>query len=130
MKIRNFIFVFFLIIAFMDINLGLNQKENYKKMNFTYTDIFTMTSKILQKDIENNCDKFSFKVLSTQEMVTLLGGCSGSGNCEDFPHSCSPSCTHTYATTCDGTVGDCVDDGWVPLCRCGSSYIWTAGCMF
>ena len=131
MKMTKYIFGFliiFMIITFTDINLGLNQKENYKKMELTYTDIFTMTPKIFPKDIENNCDKFSFKVLSTQEMVTLLGGCSGSGTCQDYPHTCPSGCSYFNARKCYGTVGDCVNDWWVLLCRCGSSYYYTSGC--
>ena len=67
--------------------------------------------------------------MPVQLMVSLVGGCSGGGSCEDYPHACGSGCTHHSLDKCDGGSGNCVNEYWGILCRCGVYYYWSKACM-
>ena len=116
-------FFFFVIMAWMDIQLDLRKKEINNGFKNTYYD----TVEIIQEDFENQYIYSSIKVMSIQEMVAQKGGCSGGGTCEDYDHECV-DCTTLSANQCSGGAGNCVNDGYVPVCRCSRGYVYIQGC--
>lgn len=104
--------------------MSIKQKEKNELIN----DINTDNVLIIKDDIKSNYNFSLIELMSAQEMETCIGGCSGGGTCEDYPHTCGDGCTHLYANVCSGGVGNCENSLWVMLCRCGSSYTFTKGC--
>ncbi len=113
----------------MDSNIDFKQERENEQVNDVYAETLSMTAFTFQENIRNYCNDPSFEVMSMQEMVNLLGGCAGSGICYGYSHSCPSNCTYLSARKCSGISGNCVNEYYVPLCRCDWGYYWTKGCM-
>ena len=122
-------FVFIVTFLQIDINPILNAEVNKKQADNTEVCKISSASLNFKEDIQFQVNQFPIKIISIQEMSNLKGGCSGGGTCENYEHSCEPECTVLYAMKCTGAVGNCLNDDIVPICRCGSTYYFTEGCI-
>ena len=110
-----------------DIHPSLNQEKNYK-LNEGNSNTVLMTVITIQENIENHCNFSSMKVMSADEMNALLGGCGSGGTCEDYDCYCGTGCTTLSGLQCSGSVGNCINNYFIPVCKCGSDYVFIKGC--
>ena len=69
-------------------------------------------------------------IMPYQDMVSLKGGtATGSGICDAYTGGCDPECIPLSADQCDGSVGSCTNNCYMPACKCGESLIFIQGCM-